>query len=69
MRTRNHDWFDTARNVPLYGVDVLVIGRGWMPAGTQKGPIRFDTKEEREAFRAELRRKPTVDLSKSSEAT
>lgn len=63
MRTREHDWYDAERHRPVYGVDIYVIGRGWMPAGSGKGPTLFDCPYERDAERARLRKMPAFRLA------
>lgn len=54
MRTRNHDWMDTVKGVPVYGVQVLHDGR-WKHAAINGEPIWCDTQEERDRQRMKLR--------------
>lgn len=51
MRTRNHDWFDTKKLVPVYGVQAFHDGK-WKHAAINGKPILCATKKERDAARA-----------------
>lgn len=59
MRTRPYDWLDTRTNTPMYGVQVLVLGK-WRNAcdiiDGQPVPTTFKTEYERDAYRMELRK-------------
>ena len=55
MRTRDHDWFDSNTNLPLYSYQVYKDGKWHHPSKDGK-PQLFRTKEERDAARAEARK-------------
>jgi hypothetical protein len=55
MRTRNHDWFDSVKAVPVYGVQVFHDGK-WCHAAINGKPIFCDTPEERAEQRKRLKR-------------
>ena len=55
MRTRNHDWYDSIKNVPVYGVQVFHEGK-WKHASIGGKPIWCATVEERDEQRKRLKR-------------
>lgn len=55
MRTRNHDWFDSVKCVPVYGVQAFHDGK-WCNASINGEPIWCDTPEERDEQRARFKR-------------
>lgn len=62
MRTREHDWYDAKEGRPKYGIQVLWRGR-WLNVAKDGEPDLYDTPEERDARRAELRKQRVGDLS------
>ena len=55
MRTRNHDWYDSIKNAPVYGVQVFHDGV-WKNAAINGKPILCDTPHERDEQRQRLKR-------------
>lgn len=56
MRTRNHDWYDTKNNTPLYGFQVL-DGGVWKHYAEDGKPCIYATPNERNVKRTEIRKK------------
>lgn len=58
MQTRNCDYFDTKTMTPMYGVEVKHDGQ-WKRVARDGTPAIFDSEAERDALRAELRKRKT----------
>ena len=56
MQTRPTTWFDTKKEISIYGIKVKHPDHGWIDAGDSDGQFLFETEEEREIKRAELRK-------------
>ena len=57
MKTRNHDWFDSKRLIPMYSFQVRVDGK-WANVHDNGKPCIYATQSERDAARAEMRKRP-----------
>ena len=55
MRTRNYDYLDTRRNVPMYGFQVRRDGQ-WVNAAENGTPCIYKTKAERDSKKTEFRK-------------
>ena len=53
---RRHDFYDTKRGVPVYGVDARVRPGKWMHLAEDGKPVLFDAPEDRDAKLKELRK-------------
>lgn len=63
MRTRNHDWFNMIERRPKYGLQIKLADGRWVYVGSSGAGVEvYDTPEERDSRRAELRKQPTIDL-------
>lgn len=62
MRTRNYDWFDGINHRPMYGFQIRTE-KGWRNVAEDGWPCIYPTTEERDAKRAEYRRKKAVSHS------
>lgn len=62
MRTRNHDWFDEKNMCSMYSFQV-VTEHGWENVAEDGKPCIYPTTEERDAKRAEYRRKKAISHS------
>ncbi len=54
MKTRKHDWYDSVKHVPVYGVQCFHEGV-WKHAAIAGKPIWCDTPEQRDAERARFK--------------
>lgn len=55
-RYRRHDFYDTKRGVPVYGVDARVHPGKWMPLVEDGKPVLFDAPEDRDVKLKALRK-------------
>lgn len=53
---RRHDFYDTKRGVPVYGVDARVRPGKWRHLAEDGKPVLFDAPEDRDAKLKELRK-------------
>lgn len=56
MQTRNHDWYDSENNRPMFGIQVKA-GDSWRNAAENGKPCIYSTEAERDSKRAELRKR------------
>lgn len=59
MKTRNYNWYDMQNHKPLFGIQVRWDGE-WLNAAEDGKALLFDTPEERDAKRAEIRKRGTM---------
>lgn len=55
MRTKTNDWYDSSEKKVYYGIDIYFNGE-WHHAAEDNEPLLFETREERDAKRKELRK-------------
>jgi len=60
MRTKNYDWLDTSNGKVLYGIQINLGGGKWMNAAENGKPLLFNTENERDIKRSEIRKRPSV---------
>lgn len=62
MRTRDHDWFDTKKQRPLYSFQVFQRGK-WRHVAEDGKPLLFDNPGDRNISRHSYRlMKPTIEV-------
>lgn len=61
MRTRKHDWFDSKKMVPVYGVQVYHDG-GWRHAAIDGKPVLCATAAERDEQRKRIKQIGAANL-------
>jgi hypothetical protein len=71
MKTRNCNWFNTETKKQQFGIDVFHNGK-WMHCSDNNGLLLFDSEEERDEKRKELRSKeipvaPNAKLTRAHE--
>ena len=62
MRTRNYDWYDTKKCIPIYGIQILVwtpdAGNTWVNAAENGQALLFENEQQRDTKRKELSKIP-----------
>jgi len=57
MKTQATQWFNTKTMKPVYGIKVKHEGK-WLNAAENGKPLLFDSEEERDRKRKEIRNRP-----------
>lgn len=60
MRTQATTWVDIKNLTERYGIKIFHPVHGWINAGDSDGMFKFDTVEERDIKRAELRKMKSI---------